>query len=64
MHLEFECGSIRCKHIVRWQHLSQMKARLLWLVKKNFFQLKTLQAKSRISAATYDLMETHGGASR
>ena len=28
-------GSIRCKHVVRGQHLSQIKARLLWLGLKN-----------------------------
>ena len=52
-------GSIRCKHIVRWQYLSQIKARLFGLVENIFFQLKMLQAKSGTSAATYDLMEPH-----
>ena len=33
-------GSIRCKHVVRGQHLSQMKARLLWLALKNFCTTK------------------------
>ena len=33
-------GSIRCKHIVRWDHLSQVKARLFWLVVNVFFQRK------------------------
>ena len=58
-----EWGSIRCKHIVRWQHLSQIKARLFWLVENIFFQLKTLLAKSGTSAATYDLMEPQGSES-
>ena len=46
-------GSIKCKHIVGWQHLSQIKARLFWLVVNIFFQLETLQAKSWTSATTY-----------
>ena len=55
-------GSIRCKHIVRWQHLSQIKAILLWLDENVFSPIKTQQATSRTSAATYKLMEPHCGA--
>ena len=51
-------GSIRGKHIVRGQHLSQIKARLLWLVENVISQIKTQQAISRTSAATDKLMET------
>ena len=54
-----QLGSIRCKHIVRWQHLSQIKARLLWLVKNVFSTIKTQQATSGTCAATYKLMEPH-----
>ena len=54
-----EWGSIRCKHTVRWQHLSQIKARLFWLVENIFFQLKMLQAKTGTGTAPYDLMEPH-----
>ena len=52
-------GSIRCKYIVRWYHLYQIKARLFWQVENIFFQLKMLQAKSGTSAATYGLMKPH-----
>ena len=52
-------GSIKCKHIVRWQHLSRIKARLYWLVENDFFPIKTQQATSGTSAATYELMEPH-----
>ena len=51
--LRFQLGSIRCKHIVRWQHLSRIKARLLWLVENVFSPIKTQQATSGTSAATY-----------
>ena len=50
-------GSIRCKHVVRGQHLSQIKARLLWLVENVLSPIKTQQPKSGTSAATYRLME-------
>ena len=52
-----EWGSIRCKHVVRGQHLSQIKARLLWLVENVLSPIKTQQPKSGTSAATYRLME-------
>ena len=52
-------GSIRCKLVFRWQHLSQIKARLLWLVENVFFLMKTQQAISGTSAATCQLMEPH-----
>ena len=52
-------GSIRCKHVARWQHLSQIKARLFWLVENVFFPMKTQQAISGTSAATCQLMEPH-----
>ena len=52
-----ELGSIRRKHIIRWQHLSRIKARLLWRVEKVFFPIKTQQGTSVTSAATFELME-------
>ena len=55
----FQLGSIRCKHIVRWQCLSQIKARLLWLVENAFSPTKTQQAISGTSAATYKLKESN-----
>ena len=55
----FKWGSIRCKHIAREQHLSQIKARLLWLDENVFSPIKTQQATSGTSAATYKLMEPH-----
>ena len=54
-----QSGFIRCKHIVRWQHLSRIKARLLWLVENVFSPIKMQQATSGTSAATYELMEPH-----
>ena len=57
--LKSQLGSIRCKQIVRWQHLSQIKARLLWLVENVFSPIKTQQATSGTSAATNKLMEPH-----
>ena len=59
LNLSVEWDSIRSKHIVRWQHLSQIKAWLFWLVENIFFQLKTQQSKSGTCAATYKLMEHH-----
>ena len=50
-------GFIRCKDIVRWQHLTQIKAGLFWLVENVFSLIKTQQAKSRTSAVTDKLME-------
>ena len=41
----------QCKHIVRWQHLSQIKARLFWLIENVFFLIKTQQ----VCAATCQL---------
>ena len=55
-------GSVRCKHIVRWQHLSQIKVMLLWLDENVFSLIKTQQATYRTSAAAYKLMEPHCGA--
>ena len=52
-------GSIKCKHIVRWQHLSQIKARLFWLVENVFFQMKTILAIAETSSENYKLMEPH-----
>ena len=52
-------GSIRCKHVVRWQHLSRIKAKLLWLFENVLSPIKKQQATSRTSAATYKLMEPH-----
>ena len=52
-------GSIRCKRVIRWQHLSQIKARLFWIVENVFFLMKTQQAISGTSAATCKLMESH-----
>ena len=52
-------GSIRCKQIVGWQHLCRIKARLLWLLEKVFPPIKTQQATSGTSAATYKVMEPH-----
>ena len=52
-------GSIRCKRVIRWQHLSQIKARLFWIVENVFFLMKTQQAISETSAATCKLMEPH-----
>ena len=52
-------GSISCKHIVRWQHLSQIKAWSFWLVEIVFFHIKTQQTISGTSAATYKLTELH-----
>ena len=52
-------GSITCKNIVRGQHLSPIKARLLWLVENVFSPIKMQQATSGTSAATYELMEPH-----
>ena len=54
-----QLGSIRCKHIARWQDLSQIKARLLWLAENVLSQIKTQQPTSRTSAAAYELMERH-----
>ena len=52
-----QLGSIRCKHIIiRWQHLSQVKARFLWLLENIFSSIKTQRAKSGTSA-TFKLME-------
>ena len=48
---------ISCEHIVRWQHLSQIKDRLFWPVENVFSFTKTQQAKSGTSVATYKLME-------
>ena len=42
-----------------WQHLSQIKARLFWIVENVFFLMKTQQALSGTSAATCKLMEPH-----
>ena len=55
----FKWGSIRCKHIAREQHLSQIKARLLRLVENVFSPIKMQQATSGTNAATYTLMEPH-----
>ena len=52
-------GSIRCKHIVRGQHISQIKAMLLGQVDSVFSHIKAQQATSGTSAATYKLMEPH-----
>ena len=52
-------GSIRCKHVIRWQPLSRKKARLFWIVENVFFLMKTQQAISGTSAATCKLMEPH-----
>ena len=46
----------------RWQHWSQIKARLLWLVENAFSQIKTQQAASGTSVATYELMVPHWAA--
>ena len=46
--------SIRCKHVARWQ---QIKARLFWLAENVVLPMKTQQAISGTSAATYKLME-------
>ena len=54
-----EWGSIRCKHIVRRQQLSQRKARLLWLVENAFSPIAVQQLTSGTSAATHKLMEPH-----
>ena len=35
-------GSIRCKHVDRWEHLSKIKARLFWPV-ENIFSLTKAQ---------------------
>ena len=51
-----QLGSIRCKPIVRWQHLSRIKARLLWLAENVISPIKTQQATSGTSAATYKVM--------
>ena len=48
-----QLGSIQCKQIVKWQHLSRIKARLLWLVEIFFSPIKTQQATTGTSAATY-----------
>ena len=55
----FQLGSVRCIHIVRWQHLSRIKARLFWLAKNVFSPIQMQQATSGTSAATYELMEPH-----
>ena len=52
-------GSIRCKHVARWQHLSLIKARLLWLVENVFSPIK--MPSSGTSAVTYKLMEPQSG---
>ena len=54
-----EWGSIRCKHIVKGQRISQIKARLLGQVENVFSHIKTQQATSGTSAAIYKLMEPH-----
>ena len=54
-----QLGAIRCKQIIRWQHLSRIKARLLWLAENAISPIKTHQAASGTSAATYKLMEPH-----
>ena len=50
-------GSIRCKHSVRWQHLSQIKASSLWLAENVFSPIKTERATSEASAATNKQMD-------
>ena len=50
-------GSVRCKHIIRWQHVSQIKARSFWLVENIFFSMETKQAVTGTSAATYVLID-------
>ena len=55
----FQLGSIRCKHVVRWQHLSWINARLLWLVEDVISPIKMQQATSLSSAATYKLMKPY-----
>ena len=58
-HPRLNWGRIGCKYIARWQHLSQIKAGLLWLVENVFSTIKTQQATSGTNAATYKLMEPH-----
>ena len=48
--------SVRCKHNISWQHLSQKKGRLLKPV-EFFFPIKMQQARSGKSAASYKLMQ-------
>ena len=56
MKSECQLDSIRSKHNVRWQHLSQMKDEP---VGKLSFTIKMQQAMSRTNAATYKLTEPH-----
>ena len=58
-HPRLNWGCIGCKYIARWQHLSQIKATLLWPVENVFSPIKTQQATSGTNAATYKLMEPH-----
>ena len=57
MFIAVELGSIICKQIIRWQHLFRIKARLLWLAENVISPIKTQQATSGTSAATYKVME-------
>ena len=54
---DLEIVSIRCEQIVRWQHFSRIKARLLLLAENVIAQMKTRQATPWTRAATYKLME-------
>ena len=45
--------------MVRGQHLSQIKARLLWLAENVISPIKTQHATTGTSAATYKVLEPH-----
>ena len=55
----FELGFIRCKHVIRWQHLSWIKDGLLWLAENVISQIKMQKATSVTSAATCKLIEPY-----
>ena len=52
----YKLGSISCQQISRWQHLSPIKVRLLWLAKNVISPIKMQLATS---AAIYKVMEPH-----
>ena len=57
-HPVLQLGSIRCEHNVRWQYLSQMK--MCHFSQLHFFlPIKTRQAISGTTAATYKVMAPH-----
>ena len=55
----YKLGSIRCKHNVRWQHLSQMKDGSFLVSFIFFLLIKTQHTLSGTSAATYKVMKPH-----